>query len=134
MLKYSFIIVMKSAKKNYWLKKFQSQLSLDLEMLFTVQMKESHLQPWTPFGLLLPVVWPKEWTSLQGNKILFWSFDLNLFSFLISWSVFLNFVGLMICICKNFWSHDPTWSVTTFFMISWSQYWKHAFWYHSPRK
>ena len=40
------------------------------------------------------------------NKILAWSFDLNLLSILISWSVFLEFFDPMICIFRIFWSGD----------------------------
>ena len=48
----------------------------------------------------------KKFDPMICNKILAWSFDLNLLSILISWSVFLEFFDPMICIFRIFWSGD----------------------------
>ena len=44
----------------------------------------------------------KKFDPMICNKILAWSFDLNLLSILISWSVFLEFFDPMICIFRIF--------------------------------
>ena len=48
----------------------------------------------------------KSFDTVISRQILYWSFDMNLFSFLISWSVFPEFFDLMIFTLKNIWHCD----------------------------